>query len=145
MLHHPSYSLHWEKICKEYNFGYNWIITICFSVPGAWHEAYDCELEQEILFEIIPHVLPADNPQQSETSSHIGMGGNLKCRRDFSGGTKEFLETDVGYSALYSVSRYLFIHYKTFLNLFSVAGGSSNTRINNSYNSPAVLGRLPWQ
>ncbi|KAJ6600531.1 hypothetical protein DFH09DRAFT_1257967 [Mycena vulgaris] len=70
-------------------------------VPGNWHEAYDCQLEQEILFEIIPHVLPADNPQQSETSSHIGMGGNLGCRRDLTGGTKEQQETDEGYHATY--------------------------------------------
>ncbi|KAJ7444523.1 hypothetical protein B0H11DRAFT_1746826 [Mycena galericulata] len=70
-------------------------------VPGVWHEAYDCELEQDIIFEIIPHVLPADNPQQSETSSHIGMGGSLGCRRDLTGGTKEYCETDQGYHALY--------------------------------------------
>ncbi|KAJ7607052.1 hypothetical protein FB45DRAFT_1040587 [Roridomyces roridus] len=69
--------------------------------PGVWHHAYDCELEQEILFDIIPHVLPADNPQQSETSSHIGMGGNLGCRRDYTGGTKEICETDEGYDAFY--------------------------------------------
>ncbi|KAJ7795971.1 hypothetical protein B0H14DRAFT_2391105 [Mycena olivaceomarginata] len=72
------------------------------SVPGAWHEAYDCELEQEILFEIIPHVLPADNPQQSETANHIGMGGNLGCRRDLTGGPKEHQESDHGYRALYA-------------------------------------------
>ncbi|KAJ7306731.1 hypothetical protein DFH08DRAFT_824682 [Mycena albidolilacea] len=71
-------------------------------VPGTWHEAYDCELEQEILFEIIPHVLPADNPQQSETASHIGMGGNLGCRRDLTGGPKEQQESDHGYRALYA-------------------------------------------
>ncbi|KAJ7834421.1 hypothetical protein B0H13DRAFT_2240221 [Mycena leptocephala] len=71
-------------------------------VPGTWHEAYDCELEQEILFEIIPHLLPADNPQQSETASHIGMGGNLGCRRDLNGGTKEQQESDEGYRAFYS-------------------------------------------
>ncbi|KAJ7104568.1 hypothetical protein C8R43DRAFT_1092216 [Mycena crocata] len=68
---------------------------------GVWHEAYDCELEQEILFETIEHVLPADNPQQSETASHIGMGGSLGCRRDLTGGTKQYVETNVGYQALY--------------------------------------------
>ncbi|KAJ7924509.1 hypothetical protein B0H13DRAFT_1601528 [Mycena leptocephala] len=70
-------------------------------IPGVRHEAYDCELEQEILFEIIPYVLPADNPQQSETSSYIGMVGNYGCRRDLTGGTKEYRETDEGYGALY--------------------------------------------
>ncbi|KAJ7757921.1 hypothetical protein B0H16DRAFT_1457492 [Mycena metata] len=72
-------------------------------VPRTWHEAYDCELEQEILFEIIEHVLPADNPQQSETSSHIGMMGNLGCRRDDAGGSKEDCETNEGYHAMYMV------------------------------------------
>ncbi|KAJ7083339.1 hypothetical protein B0H15DRAFT_785013 [Mycena belliarum] len=71
-------------------------------VAGNWHDAYDCELEQEILFEVDVHVLPADNPQQSETASHIGMVGNLGCRRDFNGGTKEQQETDEGYHAFYS-------------------------------------------
>ncbi|KAJ7488709.1 hypothetical protein B0H11DRAFT_2405755 [Mycena galericulata] len=71
--------------------------------PGIWHEAYDCLLEEEILFEIIPHVLPADNPQQSETSSHIGMAGSLGCRRDLTGGSKEHQETDQGYQAMYMV------------------------------------------
>ncbi|KAJ7115666.1 hypothetical protein C8R44DRAFT_880092 [Mycena epipterygia] len=69
--------------------------------PGTWHEAYDCHLEEEILFEIIPHVLPADNPQQSETSSHIGMPGSLGCRRDLTGGSKQTQETDEGYHAMY--------------------------------------------
>ncbi|KAJ7659002.1 hypothetical protein B0H17DRAFT_1163196 [Mycena rosella] len=70
-------------------------------VPGVWHDAYDCELEQGILFEIIPHVLPADNPQQSETSSHIGMAGSLGCRRDLTGGAKVHCETNEGYHSLY--------------------------------------------
>ncbi|KAJ6550496.1 hypothetical protein DFH09DRAFT_1248846 [Mycena vulgaris] len=63
-------------------------------VPGIWHEAYDCEFEEEIPFEIIPHVLPADNPQQSETSSHVGMAGSLGCRRDLTGGTKEYWSSE---------------------------------------------------
>ncbi|KAJ6608405.1 hypothetical protein B0H10DRAFT_1955480 [Mycena sp. CBHHK59/15] len=52
-------------------------------VPDAWHGAYDCELEQEILFEIILYVLPEDN---------------------LVGGTKEYLETNMGYTALYNPS-----------------------------------------
>ncbi|KAI0734928.1 hypothetical protein C8Q72DRAFT_752879, partial [Fomitopsis betulina] len=34
--------------------------------PDRWHVVYDCKLKQEIIFRIIPHVFPADNPQQSE-------------------------------------------------------------------------------
>ncbi|KAK7008238.1 hypothetical protein R3P38DRAFT_2948527 [Favolaschia claudopus] len=71
-------------------------------IPGVWHDAYDCQLEQEILFEVMPHVLPADNPQQSENSSHIGMAGNFGCRHDLVGGTTEQRERDEGYHALYS-------------------------------------------
>ncbi|KAJ7868048.1 hypothetical protein B0H14DRAFT_3861606 [Mycena olivaceomarginata] len=71
-------------------------------IPGTWHDAYDCELEEAILFEIIPHVLPADNPQQSETASHIGMAGNLGCRKDLNGGPKAYQETDEGYEAFYN-------------------------------------------
>ncbi|KAF9013807.1 hypothetical protein BDZ89DRAFT_1166951 [Hymenopellis radicata] len=69
---------------------------------NVWHEAYDCELEEDILFQIIAHFLPADNPQQSETSSHIGVNGSLNCRRDLTGGSDAHKETDEGYKSLYS-------------------------------------------
>ncbi|KAJ7791591.1 hypothetical protein B0H14DRAFT_3094462 [Mycena olivaceomarginata] len=96
-----------QKLAQEYFVRFVSTSTHALSsehVLGAWHEAYDCELEQEILFEIIPHVLPADNPQQSETASHIGMGGNLGCRRALTGGSKEQQESDHGYRALYAPS-----------------------------------------
>ncbi|KAJ3978553.1 hypothetical protein F5890DRAFT_1391700, partial [Lentinula detonsa] len=67
-----------------------------------WHEAYDCELETDILFQIILHVLPADNPQQAETSSHVGGKGNLPCRRDHIGGTSVYKESETGYTAFFS-------------------------------------------
>ncbi|KAG6819226.1 hypothetical protein H0H93_014021 [Arthromyces matolae] len=66
-----------------------------------WHGTFDCELEEDILFQIIPHLLPADNPQQSETSSHIGVVGNYNCRRDHTGGTNVERESDKGYKSLY--------------------------------------------
>ncbi|KAK7433873.1 hypothetical protein VKT23_020498 [Stygiomarasmius scandens] len=66
-----------------------------------WTETYDCKLEEEILFQLIPHFLPADNPQQSETASHIGVNGNKNCRRDSTGGSEAFKETIDGYEALY--------------------------------------------
>ncbi|THU95803.1 hypothetical protein K435DRAFT_819604 [Dendrothele bispora CBS 962.96] len=68
---------------------------------NIWHHAFDCELEEPILFQIIPHFLPADNPQQSETSSHIGVNGNRNCRRDLTGGTDAEKESNIGYEALY--------------------------------------------
>ncbi|KAH6868945.1 hypothetical protein BKA70DRAFT_1491597 [Coprinopsis sp. MPI-PUGE-AT-0042] len=70
-----------------------------------WHEAYDCLHEEEILFQIIPHILPADNPQQSEHASHIGGNGHNYCRRDTTGGNDEQKETDEGYCALFQPGR----------------------------------------
>ncbi|KAF9468999.1 hypothetical protein BDZ94DRAFT_1357550 [Collybia nuda] len=68
---------------------------------GVWHHAYDCLLEEDILFGIRPHVLPADNPQQAESTSNAGVNSNLWCRYDKSGGTSEERETDAGYQALF--------------------------------------------
>ncbi|KAI0072764.1 hypothetical protein K474DRAFT_1604488 [Panus rudis PR-1116 ss-1] len=70
-----------------------------------WHEAYDCLHEDEILFRIISRVKPADNPQQSEECSHIGLKGNFFCRRCGVGGDAVTLETDEGYEQLFSPGR----------------------------------------
>lgn len=66
-------------------------------------EAYDCKLKQTILFRTFPHCLPSDNPQQAESSSGVGPGGNRNCIRGESGGGKEERESDDGYHALFSV------------------------------------------
>jgi hypothetical protein len=68
-----------------------------------WHEAYDCLYQQEILFRMINRVEPADNPQQSELCSHIGLHGNKFCRRCHVGGTGKELETQSRYESLYTV------------------------------------------
>lgn len=68
-----------------------------------WHEVYDCEYEEEVLFQIIPRVLPADNPQVSETCSHIDLKGNFFCRCCMVDGTNEYKESNLGYSALFQV------------------------------------------
>lgn len=70
---------------------------------GQWHTAYDCELGEEIIFHIITRILPANNPQASETSSHIGLKGNRFCRRCTVGGPYTERESDVGYNALFQV------------------------------------------
>ncbi|TFK22439.1 hypothetical protein FA15DRAFT_657497 [Coprinopsis marcescibilis] len=67
----------------------------------VWHEAYDCQNQTEVLFQILPHVLPADNPQQSEHASHVGPKGLSNCRRDKMGGHDKEKETDEGYAALF--------------------------------------------
>ncbi len=72
-----------------------------------WHIAYDCKLEMEILFRIISRVKPADNPQQSELCSHIGLNGNQYCRRCKVGGPDGYVESNEGYGALFKVCRSL--------------------------------------
>jgi hypothetical protein len=49
-------------------------------------------------------MLPADNPQQSEESSHMGGGANLKDRKSKKGGPRTTTESDVGYHSLFEVS-----------------------------------------
>jgi hypothetical protein len=60
-------------------------------------------LEQEILFRIFAHVLPADNPQQAESASTAGVHANLWCHYDLVGGTAAQKETNEGYCALFKV------------------------------------------
>lgn len=74
--------------------------------PDLWHEAYDCELAEDILFRLIPRMKPADNPQQSELCSHIGMKGSRFCRRCKAGGNRQHTTTEDGYHALFRVSTY---------------------------------------
>ncbi|KAI0682331.1 hypothetical protein BC835DRAFT_1536589 [Cytidiella melzeri] len=69
--------------------------------PDHWHDAYDCLLKQEILFRLIVWVEPADNPQQSELCSHIGLNGNKFCRKCHAGGPAKEMKTHVGYHSLY--------------------------------------------
>ncbi|KAK7040964.1 hypothetical protein R3P38DRAFT_3452826 [Favolaschia claudopus] len=68
---------------------------------GQYHEAYDCKIQQEILFRIFAHALPADNPQQAESASNAGVHSNLWCRYDMAGGTAAHRETNEGYGALF--------------------------------------------
>ncbi|KAJ6566807.1 hypothetical protein B0H19DRAFT_940681 [Mycena capillaripes] len=69
--------------------------------PKMYHEAYDCQLQQEILFRLFAHVLPADNPQQAESASNAGVHSNQWCRYDDGGGTSTHRETNEGYCALF--------------------------------------------
>jgi hypothetical protein len=47
--------------------------------------------------------LPADNPQQSEESSHIGHGGLSKCRECFLDGENGFQASVEEYTKFYAV------------------------------------------
>ncbi|VDB98021.1 unnamed protein product [Peniophora sp. CBMAI 1063] len=67
-----------------------------------WHEAYDCLLRTPILYCILAHGLPADNPQQAENSSVVGSKGNKNCRYDKLGGTEVQRESTEGYHEHFS-------------------------------------------
>ncbi|KAJ6588300.1 hypothetical protein B0H19DRAFT_1247985 [Mycena capillaripes] len=67
----------------------------------SWSLTYNCKLQQEILFRIGIHLLPADNPQQAETTSTAGSSATFWCREDDSGGSALHCKTDEGYHALY--------------------------------------------
>ncbi|KAF8144015.1 hypothetical protein K438DRAFT_2103021 [Mycena galopus ATCC 62051] len=67
-----------------------------------WSSAYDCELQQEIIFRLGIHLLPADNPQQAETTSTAGSSATYWCREDKGGGSATHRETNEGYHALFS-------------------------------------------
>ncbi|KAI8974881.1 hypothetical protein BD414DRAFT_517477 [Trametes punicea] len=70
--------------------------------PDNWHTRYDCLLEQEVVFRIIPHVLPADNPWQAEHCSHITGKGNHPCCRCEVGGTAAKCEQDINYEEFFT-------------------------------------------
>ncbi|KAH8107680.1 hypothetical protein BXZ70DRAFT_884608 [Cristinia sonorae] len=108
-----SLSLPHKKLQQEY------FVRFCSTSPHAsaleqmeavekdvgadcWHEAYDCLHHREILFRIISRLKPADNPQQSELCSHIGLKGNFFCRRCRVGGTRKDVESNDGYHALFT-------------------------------------------
>ncbi|KAL1657938.1 hypothetical protein GGF50DRAFT_68231 [Schizophyllum commune] len=67
----------------------------------TWNSAYDCQLKQEVIFQVIPNVKTGDNPQQSEDCSHIGVRGNHNCRKDMMGGTEREKETDEGFEQFF--------------------------------------------
>jgi len=56
------------------------------------------------VFQVFPHCLPSDNPQQAESSSGVGPGRNQNCIRGKARGNREERESDDGYHALFSVS-----------------------------------------
>ncbi|RDX39428.1 hypothetical protein OH76DRAFT_1367532, partial [Lentinus brumalis] len=61
--------------------------------------SYNAATHRFCRFRLLVPFLPADNPQQSEESSHAGK--NCKCRRCKKGGPPEQRESDDGYHRLY--------------------------------------------
>ena len=66
-------------------------------------QAYDCVTHSSCRFRIFKNAAPADNPMQSEICSHIGSGGNKKCRRCDVGGNAQTVESSTGFHSLFSV------------------------------------------
>ncbi|KAF9219013.1 hypothetical protein BS17DRAFT_798351 [Gyrodon lividus] len=69
-------------------------------------EAWDCKGEEEVL--LIPYGLfvTGDNPMQAEECSHAGLQCNYFCQTCQVGGTKMHKESENGYNATFSVSKY---------------------------------------
>lgn len=103
-MHHPENNLtRFLKTCERRVFVKAYKPDRGYRDPTKYHEAYDCQLEQDILFRIFAHVLPADSPQQAESASNAGVHSNHWCRYDMAGGTAAERETDEGYHALFKV------------------------------------------
>lgn len=115
----------------------------CDSGKDKWHEAYDCELGCEVLFRIIPRVLPADNSQASETCSHIGLKGNFFCCQCKVGGTNLEKESDEGYQALFDIHKSLLL-FKVSIQMFYLDWSTTNSSRYSSHYSSPVTNSLPW-
>lgn len=108
-LQHCPMLLYWNswqhswRVCECSHFNQGDIPLIMVIRQGQWHNAYDCQLTQEIIFQVYPHLFSEDNPMQAELCSNVGSMSQFWCCSDFSGGTKEERETDEGYNSLYQV------------------------------------------
>ena len=70
----------------------------------CWYDAYDCLLQQEILFCIIFHIKVMDNPQGAKLCSQSGLQADKKCQECKVGGNSRYMETNEGYKSIYLVS-----------------------------------------
>lgn len=74
--------------------------------------------------------LPADNPQQSEESSHMGGNANCGCRKCKVGGSHELTESDNGYHALHFVC--FMFSILIYISLSQITGWGSSKRTRNT-------------
>lgn len=79
--------------------------TYCRSTHISPVQCINAATQRPCSFIILIADLPADNPQQSEESSHIGHGGLCKCRQCLAGREKGFTATPNSYHEFYEVSR----------------------------------------
>ncbi|KAL4242639.1 hypothetical protein ABKN59_011828 [Abortiporus biennis] len=105
VLHHYStnikmeYYVHFTSTSPNASSGEQLDALIDDMSDNTWHAAYDCQQDEEVLYRIIPCHLPADNPQQSTTCSHLSLAGNYWCRICKLGGTNKERETNDVYHA----------------------------------------------
>jgi hypothetical protein len=87
-------------------------IYCCSSTHEKPIKCYNAHTNRKCRVMLLVPALPADNPQQSEESSHIGGNANCKCRKCKIGGNHEHTESDEGYHSLHFVCipyfKYLF-------------------------------------
>ncbi|KAG1804057.1 uncharacterized protein BJ212DRAFT_1284808, partial [Suillus subaureus] len=64
--------------------------------------AWDCKDSEEVM--LIPYGLfvAGDNPMQAEECSHAGLNCNYYCRMCDVGSTKEYKESEAGYSSIFN-------------------------------------------
>ncbi|KAF7980223.1 hypothetical protein HWV62_39337 [Athelia sp. TMB] len=63
--------------------------------------AWDCENNEEVLLRPFPLLFPGDNPMQAELANSAGLLANHFCRTCKAGGTREFKQSDDGFSTLF--------------------------------------------
>ncbi|KAG1753109.1 hypothetical protein EDD22DRAFT_981617 [Suillus occidentalis] len=63
---------------------------------------WDCKLNKEVM--LIPEglFLAGDNPMQAKECSHVGLNCNYFCRTCHVGRTKEYKESEAGYTSLFT-------------------------------------------
>jgi len=103
-----QFSVLWEKI--KYIFFYSESAVLIFWYCSKTHKdpirCYNADTQRNCGVILCCPGLPADNPQQSEESSHMGGNANCGCRKCKVGGNHEHTESDEGYHSLHFVSHF---------------------------------------
>jgi hypothetical protein len=83
------------------------VVAICSVAAESDIVAWDCKDGEEVM--LIPYGLfvAGDNPMQAEECSHAGLNCNYYCRTCDVGGTKEYKESETGYTSIFNVQKSL--------------------------------------
>ncbi|HEV7736661.1 MAG TPA: hypothetical protein VGO47_04720, partial [Chlamydiales bacterium] len=80
----------------------------CSETHERPRRVYNAHTKHMCSFRLVVPNLPSDNPQASEEASHIGPGGNCKCRKCKVGGVARYVESDNGFHSLHEVDMFAF-------------------------------------